>query len=72
MRAASAADADYLQGYDRWPRRAYHGEAFGTQEEHDLWLSLASSPDGMRAAAGRGYHDGFAGELPAIEGALDD
>jgi len=38
---------------------AHHGARFGTQAEHDLWLSAESSPDQQRAALGRGYRAGL-------------
>ena len=31
----------YWQGYERGLRRQYHGDKFGTAQEHALWLSLA-------------------------------
>jgi hypothetical protein len=56
--------ADYFAGYQRGLRRAFHGERFGTAQEHELWLSLANDGDESRAARGRGYRDGllFIGE----------
>jgi hypothetical protein len=53
--------ADYWQGYQRGLRRAYHGEDFGTEDEHALWLSLADEEDDRsRRARGEGYRDGLA------------
>ena len=57
-------DGDYLRqpwwtGYMRGLRRAHHGERFGTQAEHDLWLSAVGSTDPQRAALGRGYRAGL-------------
>lgn len=46
-------------GYMRGLRRAHHGERFGSQTEHDLWLSAADSTDPQRAALGRGYAAGL-------------
>lgn len=46
-------------GYMRGLRRAHHGEQFGTQAEHDLWLSAVDSPNQQRAALGRGYAAGL-------------
>lgn len=51
--------ADWWTGYMRGLRRAHHGERFGTQAEHDLWLSATESPDPQRAALGRGYQAGL-------------
>jgi hypothetical protein len=56
-------DTGYLAGYMRGLRRAYHGERFGTEDEHTRWLSLAGDP--RREAMGRGYRDGLAGHKPA-------
>lgn len=55
---------DYLTqpwwtGYMRGLRRAHHGESFGTQAEHELWLSAEKSDDPQRAALGRGYRAGL-------------
>jgi hypothetical protein len=53
--------ADYWRGYTRGLRRAYHGEDFGTAEEHNLYLAAAEEPlDGGRRDLGRGYRDGLA------------
>lgn len=46
-------------GYMKGLRRAHHGESFGSQAEHDLWLSAADSSDPSRAALGRGYAAGL-------------
>lgn len=52
---ASAADVDYLAGYQRGLRRAHHGDRFGTDAEHETWLGCGNHhPD--RAA---GYRDGL-------------
>lgn len=50
---------EWWVGYRRGLRRAHHGEQFGSQAEHDLWLSAATSTDPMRAALGRGYQAGL-------------
>lgn len=52
--------ADYWAGYHRGLRRAHHGEAYGTAEEHELWLSLASEEDPSRRERGIGYQEGLA------------
>jgi hypothetical protein len=51
---------DYWAGYRRGLRRAYHGDRFGTEEEHILWSSLADSDDRQRSECGLGYLDGLA------------
>ena len=52
-------DYDYWAGYEKGLRRRFKGENFGTDDEHELWLSLADSDDDMRRNRGRGYHAGF-------------
>lgn len=61
---AKRLGGDYATGYLRGLRRHYHGEKFGTSEEHEIFMSL----DGSRAEIGRGYRDAFAGNLPAPQG----
>ena len=57
---ASTGDRpDYWQGYQRGLRRRFHGEKFGTDEEHVLWMSLADDSDPARAERGEGYRDGY-------------
>lgn len=50
---------EWWAGYMRGLRRAHHGESFGTQAEHELWLSAIDSSDESRAALGRGYRAGL-------------
>lgn len=58
--ATNPTDSDYYAGYTRGLQRAFHGEQFGNQQEHDLWLGLATDADESRATRGRGYRDGLA------------
>lgn len=51
--------AEWYAGYMRGLRRAHHGERFGSETEHNLWMSASTSDDPMRAALGRGYHAGL-------------
>lgn len=46
-------------GYIRGLRRAHHGEKFGTEAEHSLYLSAADDADPTRSALGRGYLAGL-------------
>lgn len=62
-RRAKLLTSDYGSGYQRGLRRHYHGERFGTPEEHALWMSLGTSGD-PREELGRGYRAGFAGREP--------
>ena len=58
---------DYHAGYMRGLRRSYHGENFGTDEEHAKWLTLAEDDqDETRRERGRGYQDGLQGKSPAM------
>lgn len=49
----------WYAGYVRGLRRAHHGERFGSDAEHALWLSLADEPEAGRAALGSGYRAGL-------------
>jgi len=53
------AVSDWWAGYVRGLRRAHHGEKFGTETEHDMWLAAADSTDPRRASMGRGYAAGL-------------
>jgi hypothetical protein len=61
--------AEYWTGYQRGLRRAYHGERFGTPQEHALWMQAADSADVLRKQRGQGYRDGLKG---CSEGTLAD
>jgi len=58
-RAGNCYEADYWNGFQRGLRKAYHGEKFGTPEEHALWLSLVDRDDETSKQRGRGYRDGL-------------
>ena len=64
MRAAAMRAAgdrpDYWSGYARGLRRAFHGERFGSDAEHSLWLAQADNEDEQRRERGQGYRDGLA------------
>ncbi|RDH86362.1 MAG: hypothetical protein DIZ78_09335 [endosymbiont of Escarpia spicata] len=49
---------DYWAGYTRGLRRAYHGESFGTDEEHEQWLAAVDRPG--YEERGEGYLAGLA------------
>jgi hypothetical protein len=53
--------AEYWTGVQRGLRRAFHGQAFGTEQEHDLWLRAVNSDDVLRQQRGQGYRDGLKG-----------
>jgi len=55
-------DQDFWSGYIRGLRRNYHGEKFGTDEEHELWMAAINSSDESRKNRGLGYRAGFDGQ----------
>jgi hypothetical protein len=59
MKSVEPQKSEYWMGYERGLRRAHHGESFGTDAEHELWLSLADDLDDSRAQRGLGYRDGL-------------
>jgi ribosome modulation factor len=61
---AEKLDSEYARGYRRGLRRKYHGDKFGTAEQHAMCLQIQSN-DNQRKEHGRGYQDGFAGKEPA-------
>lgn len=50
---------EYWAGYQRGLRRRYHGENFGTADEHQLWLDAAKSDYDQRRDRGQGYVAGY-------------
>lgn len=66
--AAVLIGGDYATGYQRGMRRRYHGENFGTDAEHEKWLSMGLDGD-HRADLGQGYRDGLDGRPPRNGGA---
>jgi hypothetical protein len=57
MAKADVERESYWRGYQRGLRRAYHGEKFGTLEEHRKYLDAINSFDEERKETGRGYSD---------------
>ena len=51
--------AAWWAGYMRGLRRAHHGESFGSEAEHQLFLSASGDAAPDRAALGRGYVAGL-------------
>jgi len=49
--------SSYWKGYQRGLRRNYHGDAFGTEEEHRLYMEAFESQDSERKRLGEGYRD---------------
>lgn len=50
---------DYWIGYQRGLRRAFHGESYGTADEHETWLACLDAGDERRRRRGQGYSDGL-------------
>lgn len=48
-------NADFARGYERGLRRHYHGENFGTDDDHGKFVKLQGD-------VGDGYRAGFAGK----------
>lgn len=63
LNRARLLGGDYAAGYQRGLRRHYHGERYGTDEEHEKFMRLGLDGD-YREELGRGYRDGFAGKAP--------
>ena len=63
MRAKTMAEVgdrpDYWRGYQRGLRKHYHGDNFGTDDEHKKWLSLIGDRDETRNQRGLGYRKGY-------------
>lgn len=51
--------SEWWTGYMRGLRRAHHGERFGSQAEHEMWIAAIESSDPSRAALGLGYRAGL-------------
>lgn len=56
-------NADFWAGYMRGLRRNYHGERFGTHQEHTAWWNAADSRDPSRKMRGVGYRAGVTGKM---------
>jgi DNA-binding transcriptional regulator YiaG len=51
----------YWTGYINGLQRRFHGEAFGTQQEHERWLAATGEGDEEQKEQSRGYRDGYLG-----------
>ena len=60
--SSEPGEQEFWAGYVRGLRRNYHGEKFGTPEEHDLWMAAADSDDESRKMTGIGYRIGIGGK----------
>ena len=52
--------SEFYSGYQRGLRRLYHGDKFGSGQEHVRYMGLS----GNRKLLGDGYRSGFSGEPP--------
>jgi len=59
MKKAEPDKIPYWEGYKRGLQRFFHGDKFGTSEEHELWLSLINRKDDKSKQRGQGYRDGL-------------
>ena len=66
-----ARDA-WWTGYIRGLRRAHHGDRFGTEAEHEMWIGTIDSPDPQRNALGLGYRAGLSMEFKSPPGTATD
>jgi len=62
MRNVDRDNQDYWSGYARGLRRNHHGDNFGTDDEHELWMTATGDP--LRNAKSKGYRDGFSDADP--------
>lgn len=61
--ATEPFEPDFWAGYMRGIRRNYHGENFGTDDEHNLWMLCAEETrDTQRKMRGLGYRCGYEGQ----------
>ena len=57
MQSLDLDRADFWRGFQRGARRAYHGEAFGTDAEHHQWMRCRDGE--YRRDLQTGYRAGF-------------
>lgn len=55
--------ADYWTGYKNGLQRRFHGDAFGTQQEHERLMSATAAGDEGQDEQCRGYRDGYLGAV---------
>jgi DNA-binding transcriptional regulator YiaG len=53
----------YWTGFINGLKRRFHGDAFGTQEEHEKWMAVAGDSDEEVKEQSRGYRDGYLGAV---------
>jgi len=58
---AGVERAAYWNGYIKGLKRRFHGETFGSRQEHEQWMADIQSEDGQTREHGQGYRDGYLG-----------
>ncbi|MEJ2659714.1 MAG: helix-turn-helix transcriptional regulator [Desulfobacteraceae bacterium] len=53
----------YWTGYKNGLQRRFHGDAFGTRQEHERWMAAAADGDEEQQEQSRGYRDGYLGAV---------
>ena len=61
MTMVNPESANYWVGYQNGLRKAFHGKAFGTLEEHNIRLRVVFNIDDTLKQYGQGYRDGLRG-----------
>ncbi len=59
MKRAEPKREYFWEGYRRGLLRGYHGEKFGSDEEHRKWWSMADDETADRQERGHGYRAGY-------------
>ena len=62
--------SDFWKGFQRGIHRLHHGKKFGTESEHEMYLSCANGGD-YRKQLQTGYRAGYYYDQMKIEGAKD-
>lgn len=69
MQSIDSDRSDFWRGFRRGLQRTYHGEHFGTAEEHEQWMNCASGE--YRIQLQTGYRAGFYYDQLKIDGPGD-
>ena len=69
MQSIDSDRADFWSGFQRGLRRLYHGENFGTPDEHQKWMSCRDGH--YRRDLQTGYRAGFYRDQLKIDGIAD-
>ncbi len=55
--------AAYWTGYKNGLQRRFHGDAFGTLQEHERWMDATADGDEEHREQSKGYRDGYLGAV---------